>query len=140
MPYQFEVKGLPPKKDGANSMWSKKLESERLVALRQAALKAFSGQPPLRSNIKLILKIRIPVNNRSIGDLDTFVSGVCDSLMKRDPRSKLYEETWSNPEYQDVHPDKRIAIVDDSQVIGIRAEKVIGDLNQQRYEVMLEGE
>ena len=46
MPYQFEVKGLPPKKDGANSMWSKKLESERLVALRQAALKAFSGQPP----------------------------------------------------------------------------------------------
>ena len=140
MPYQFEVKGLPPKKDGANSMWGKKLESERLVALRQAALKAFSGQPPLQSNIKLILKIHIPVNNRSIGDLDTFVSGVCDGLMKRDPKSELYEETWSNPEYQDVHPDKRIAIVDDSQVICIRAEKVIGDLNQQRYEVMLEGE
>ena len=52
-------------------------------------LKAFSGQPPLRSNIKLILKIRIPVNNRSIGDLDTFVGGVCDGLMKRDPRSEL---------------------------------------------------
>ncbi len=121
-------------------MWSKKLESERVVALRQAALKAFSGQPPLRSNIKLILKIRIPVNNRSIGDLDTFVSGVCDSLMKRDPRSKLYEETWSNPEYRGVHPDIVIAIVDDSQVIDIQAEKVIGDLNQQRYEVMLEGE
>jgi hypothetical protein len=139
MSYQFEVKGLPPKKGGEDSMWSKKLESERLVALRQAALKAFSGQPPLRSNIKLILKIRIPVNNRSIGDLDTFVSGVCDGLMKRDPKSKLHP-TWRNPEYQDVHPDIVIAIVDDSQVIDIQAEKVIGDLNQQRYEVMLEGE
>ena len=138
MPYQFEVKGLPPKKDGANSMWSKKLESERLVALRQAALKAFSGEPPLRSNIKLILKIRIPVNNRSIGDLDTFVSGVCDGLMKRDPRSKLHKETWSNPEYRGVHPDIVIAIVDDSQVIGIQAEKVKDDV--QWYEVMLEGE
>ena len=140
MSYQFEVKGLPPKKDGANSMWGKKLESERLVALRQAALKSFNGQPPLQSNIKLILQIHIPVNNRSIGDLDTFVSGVCDGLMKRDPKSEPHPGIWNNPEYQDVHPDKRIAIVDDSQVICIRAEKVIGDLNQQRYEVMLEGE
>ena len=140
MPYQFEVKGLPPKKDGANSMWGKKLESERLVALRQAALKAFSGQPLLQSNIKLTLKIHIPVNNRSIGDLDTFVTGVCDGLMKRDPRSKLYEETWSNPEYRDVHPDIRIAIVDDSQVINIRAEKVIADIDKQWYEVILEGQ
>ena len=140
MSYQFEVKGLPPKKDGANSMWGKKLESERLVALRQAALKAFSGQPLLQSNIKLTLKIHIPVNNRSIGDLDTFVTGVCDGLMKRDPRSKLYEETWSNPEYRDVHPDIRIAIVDDSHVINIRAEKVIADIDKQWYEVILEGQ
>ena len=138
MPYQFEVKGLPPKKDGANSMWGKKLESERLVALRQAALKSFNGQPPLQSNIKLILQIHIPVNNRSIGDLDTFVSGVCDGLMKRDPKSEPHPGIWNNPEYQDVHPDRSIAIVDDSQVISIQAEKVKGDV--QWYEVMLEGE
>jgi len=68
--YQFEVKGLPPKKNGAQSMWDKKLESERLVALRQAALQAFNGQTPLQIDIKLILKIHIPANNRSIGDLD----------------------------------------------------------------------
>ncbi len=140
MKTQFIVECLPPKKDGANSMWGKKLESERLVALRQATLQALKGQPPLQRNIKLILKIHIPVNNRSIGDLDTFVTGVCDGLMKRDPRSKLHEETWSNPEYRDVHPDKVIAIVDDSQVISIQAEKIIGGTEQRWYEVILEAE
>ncbi len=85
------------------------------------------------------LKIHLPVNNRSIGDLDTFVTGVCDGLMKRDPRSKLHEEIWSSPEYLDVHPDNVIAIIDDSQVINIEAKKVIGDTDQQWYEVILEG-
>jgi len=140
MKIQFIVECLPPKKDGANSMWGKKLESERLVNLRQAALQALNGQPPLQINIKLSLKLHLPVNNRSIGDLDTFVTGICDGLMKRDPRSKLYEETWSNPDYGDVYPDKVIAIVDDSQVVSIQAEKIIGDTEQQWYEVILEGE
>ncbi len=140
MKYQFEVEGLPPKKDGANSMWGKKLESERLVNLRQAALKTLKGQPPLQVNIKLNLKLHLPVNNRSIGDLDTFVTGICDGLMKRDSRSKLHEEIWRKPEYNDVHPDKVIAIVDDSQVISIRAEKIIGNTDHQWYEVILEGE
>lgn len=137
--YQFKAKGLPPKKDGANSMWGKELEAKRLINLRQAALSALKGQPPLQRNIKLALKIHIPVNNRSIGDLDTFVTGVCDGLMKRAPGSKLHEETWNKPEYRDIHPDKVIAIMDDSQVINIQAEKIIGDADQQWYEVILEG-
>ena len=137
--YQFEVKGLPPKKDGSQSMWGKSLEAKRLVALRQAALQALNRQPPFQSNIKLTLKIHIPVNNRSIGDLDTFVTGVCDGLMKRAFGSKLDEETWNKAEYHDVHPDNVIAIQDDSQVISIHAEKIIGDTNQHWYEVILEG-
>lgn len=56
------------------------------------------------------------------------------------PGSKLHEETWNNPEYRDVHPDKVIAIVDDSQVISIQAEKIIGNTDHQWYEVILEGE
>ena len=79
--YQFEAKGLPPKKDGAKSLWGKPLEAKRLAALRQAALQALEGHPPLQSDIKLTLKLHIPINNRSIGDLDTFVTGVCDGLM-----------------------------------------------------------
>ena len=31
MLYQFEVKGIPPKKDGANSMWGKKLDNDPSV-------------------------------------------------------------------------------------------------------------
>jgi len=98
MNISFQVNGLPPKKDGAQSMWGKPLEAKRLVELRQVALKALQGHPPLRSNIKLTLKIHVgPVNNRSIGDLDTFITGVCDGLMAAAPGSKLHEETWNNP-------------------------------------------
>ena len=138
--YRFEVKGLPPKKDGAQSMWSKPLEAERLVALRQAALQALKDELPLWSNIRLTLKIHLPVNNRPIGDLDTFITGVCDGLMKRAPGSKLHEETWNKPKYSNIHPDNVIAIQDDSQVVSIQAEKIIGKSDQQWYEVVLEGE
>jgi len=34
---------LPPRKDGANSMWGKSVEFERLVALRRAALDKFGS-------------------------------------------------------------------------------------------------
>jgi len=139
--YQFEVNGLPPKKDGAQSMWGKPLEAKRLVDLRQAALQALKEHPPLQSNIRLMLKIHIgPVNDRSIGDLDTFVTGICDGLMARAPGSKLHEETWNKLECRDIHPDKVIAILDDSQIVGIQAEKIIGGTDQQWYEVIIEGE
>ena len=138
--YQFKVEGLLPKKDGAQSMWGKRLESERLVALRQATLQAFKGQPPLQSNIKLILKIHLPVNNKSVGDLDTFITGVCDGLMERVPGAKLCEEIWNKLEYRDIYPDNMKAIEDDSRVVSIQAEKVIGNTDQHWYEVVIEGE
>ena len=137
--YRFEVKGLPPKKDGAQSMWGKKLESERLVALRQAALRALKEQPPLESNIKLTLKIHLPHNDRSIGDLDTFVTGVCDGLMATPYGGKL-DPIWANKELKNIHPTNTIAIDDDSQVVSIQAEKIIGGSIQQWYKVVLEGE
>jgi hypothetical protein len=137
--YRFEVKGLPPKKDGAQSMWGKRLESERLVALRQAALQALKEQPPLESNIKLTLKIHLPVNDRSIGDLDTFVTGVCDGLMATPYGGKL-DPIWDNKELENIHPTNTIAIDDDSQVVSIQAEKIIGGSSQQWYKVVLEGE
>ncbi len=141
MLYRFEVKCTPPKKDGANSMWNKPVEAKRLVALRTAAQNAIKGNPPLQSKIKLNLTVHVGMkNDKTTGDLDNFITGVFDGLMKRDPRSKLHEKIWSNPEYRDVHPDKVIAIVDDSQVIQIQAEKIVGDSEQPWYEVILEGE
>lgn len=139
MNVSFQVKGLPPKKDGANSMWGKPLEAKRLVALRQAALKALKEQSALQSDIKLTLKIHISVNNRSVGDLDTFVTGVCDGLMATRYGGRL-DHIWDNKELERIHPTKTIAIVDDSQVVSIQAEKIIGDTDQPWYEVILEGE
>ncbi len=93
-------------KDGANSMLAKPLEAKRLVSLRRATLIAFQGQPPLCSNIRLAIQAHIgPVNNRSIGDLDTFIAGVCDGLMARNPKSKL-DDQWNNPANINIHPDK----------------------------------
>lgn len=140
MEIKFKVNGLPPKKDGAQSMWGKPLETERLIALRSAALSALKGQPPPRSNIKLTLKICIGrKNDRSIGDLDTFVTGICDGLMAAYPGSKL-DAHWDGQRYHHIHPNKTIAIVDDSQVMSIQAEKLIGSTDQQWYEVIVEGE
>ena len=137
--YQFQVKGLPPKKDGAQSMWGKPSEAKRLVALRQAAFQALKEQLPLQSNIKLTLNIHLPVNNRSIGDLDTFVTGLCDGLMATPYGGKL-DPIWDNKELKNIHPTNTIAIHDDSQVVSIQAEKIAGGGSQQWYEVVLEGE
>ena len=137
--YRFEVKGLPPKKDGAQSMWGKPLEAQRLVALRQAAIQALKGQPALQSNIRLTLKIHLPVNDKSIGDLDTFITGVCDGLMGTLYGGKL-DPIWNNKELESIYPSKTIAIVDDSQVVSIQAEKIIGGTDKQWYEVILERE
>jgi len=137
--YRFEVKGLPPKKDGAQSMWGKRLEAERLVALRQAALQALKERSPLKNNIRLALKIHLPANDRSIGDLDTFVTGVCDGLMATPYGGKL-DPIWDNKELENIHPTNTIAIDDDSQVVSIQAEKIIDGSSKQWYEVVLEGE
>lgn len=140
MKIQFVANGFPPKKDGAQSMWGKPLEARRLATLRQATLQALKGHSPLKSNIKLTLKIHIgPVNDRTIGDLDTFVTGVCDGLMAAYPGGKL-DPIWDEPKLEHIYPSKMIAIVDDSQVVSIQAEKIIGDTDQPWYKVILEGE
>ena len=139
MRLQFRITGYPPKKNGAQSIWGKPLEARRLAELRSAALYALNGNPPLRSNIKLTLKIHVgAVNDRTTGDLDTFVTGVCDGLMAAYPGGKL-DPIWNKPELSNIHPSKSLAIVDDCQVVYIQAEKIIGDTNQPWYEVALEG-
>ena len=140
MLYQFEVKCFPPKKDGANSMWNKPVEAKRLVALRMAALKVIGEKCVLQSKIKLTLAVHVGMkNDKTTSDLDNFISGVCDGLMKRNPRSKLHP-VWDKPENKDIHPDKMAVIADDSEVIGIQAKKLVGDTKQPWYVVILEGE
>jgi hypothetical protein len=137
---KFHVDGLPPKKDGANSMWGKRLEAERLVKLRTAALTAMEGQPPLKRDVGLTITVCVGAeNNRSIGDLDTFITGVCDGLMKAAARCRPLPDVWDKVE-EAIRPDKSIAIEDDCQVISIQAVKVKDATGRQFYGVELEGD
>lgn len=139
MKVEFSVQGtLPPKKDGSSSMWGKASEVERVLALRRAAFSALDGRPPLRSKIKLSLCVHLPRNGRDVGDLDNFITGICDGLMAADIKSKV--GWWDNLAGDPIHPTRVVAIVDDFEVVGIQAEKVIGQATEPWYEVTLEGE
>ena len=80
---EFKVTGhLPPKKDGANSMWRKVAERARLVALREAAYACCGDEPPLSANIRLTAEIYCGASELlRVGDLNNFITGVCDGLM-----------------------------------------------------------
>lgn len=130
---------LPPKKDGANSMWGKSSEAPRLVALRKKALVALAGQPPFAQNIQLTLLVHVgPINDKTSGDLDNFITGVCDGLMAAHPKAKL-DPFFSRSENRKIHPLKTIAILEDSQVTKITAEKLSGDVGHW-YEIEIHGE
>ena len=123
-------------KDGANSMWGKADQQPRLQRLRQAFLAALNGQPPLAANIRLTVRVHVgPVNSNRVGDLDNFITGICDALQS----GKGTWTAWDAPEFEAVHPRSAIAIVDDSQVVAIDAQKIIGPA-EPWYSVEIEGD
>ena len=120
-------------------MWGKPTEAPRLIALRTAALKALGNQHPFEQQIRLTLRIHVGRRNtKTSGDLDNYVTGVCDGLMAATSGSCL-DPTFEEPENVAVHPGKRIAIVDDSQIMKIDAEKLAGLSDDYWYEIELEG-
>jgi len=133
---QFTVQGVPPKKDGANSMWGKPEEAPKIMALRTKALNAFSARSPLRTNIRLTLRAYVgPTNTPSIGDLDNFVTGICDGLQAAHSQARIVGD------YDDmIHPSRVVGIVNDSDVIEIHARKIIQPVAAPFYEVELEGD
>jgi hypothetical protein len=138
---EFRVQSqLPPKKDGANSMWAKPVEVDRLIALRRAALEALAGQPPLRANISLELELHYPLLSpgRQTGDLDNFITGVCDGLMAANPRIAR-DARWDTPELAAISPFHTVAIVDDAAIVSITARKIDGS-GPVWYRVALVGE
>ena len=137
----FSVKGkLPPKKDGANSMWNKEAEAPRLVALRLQALEALGSTPPFSQDIRLKVSIHLSSpNTRATGDLDNFISGICDGLMRADRCAKLHQ-LFSRPENATVHPQEIIAIHDDSQITEVHAYKLVGESIDDWYDVELSGD
>lgn len=135
MKVAFTVRGLPPKKDGAKSMWGKAGEAPRIRALRLEAAKAFAGRPPLRNSIKLTLRAYVgSENTRSTGDLDNFLTGICDGLQSADPKAHIAMDFE-----QHIRPTLGIGIDDDAQVIEIQATKIIEPTTAPFYEVVSEG-
>ena len=135
-PVSFVVQGLPPKKDGSTSMWNKPLERTRLIALRCATLEAQGAQAPSTCSFSLTLEVHVgPVNTRAIGDLDNFITGVCDGLQAAAGNSIGIE--WEAPELALIHPSRAIAFVDDVHAVSIVARKVIAD-EAPWYRVTLE--
>lgn len=141
MKFEFSIQDLPPKKDGANSMWRKHSELVRLGKLRIAAAAAFCGKMPLSKNIHLTLTVHIPTNTRLIGDLDNFVTGVLDGLQAAAKNTPWESHVfWSDPQFDHCRPNCCIAIKDDCEVLQINAGKVVGESEHAWYEVVLEGE
>ncbi len=84
MMIEFTVQDIPPKKDGANSMWKKPAEALRIVSLRKEALRAMREaniSDCFRSFVRLEITLFAPKSKmESIGDLDNFITGVCDGV------------------------------------------------------------
>jgi hypothetical protein len=136
---EFKVTGhLPPKKDGANSMWNKPSERARLVALRQAAYACCGQEPVLSADIRLTVEIHCLARELlTAGDLDNFITGVCDGLMAAAGRTPVV--SWETPEFESIHPQKRIAISDDRHIVEISARKVASEDGTRWYRVLLQG-
>ena len=140
-PLSFKVEGkLPPKKSG----WGNLTDAERLIALRREALGAVTSSPftgPVRLSLSIHVGDQAPVvtdaGEKGFGDLDNFVSGVCDGLMAADPNAGIHE-LFDRPENADVDPTKKIAFRDDQQIMEIHARKRIAPGTHCRYEVGLE--
>lgn len=123
---RFRVSGaLPPKKDGANSMWRKPVEVERLLVLRRAAFAALNGRRLEGAALRLVIEVRCPEPTcRTTGDLDNFVTGVCDGLQRSDARTPWRDiDIWTRSENAPVAPDVFEVFPDDARIVEIVARK-----------------
>jgi len=131
--YELEISDLPPKKYGANSMWNKSSEASKIIALRKEAL-AKIKDIPLRKNLRLTIYIYLQQNNKNIGDLDNFITGICDGLMTAKNKAKISPKFEGMPE---INPRAVEFIEDDFRVLKINAEKIL--INEvPHYEVIIE--
>ena len=134
----FTVLGdLPPKKDGANSMWGKPSERERLIKLRRGAMEKLGADDPLETDIRMVVEIHDSKQRiAGIGDLDNFITGICDGLMAASQRIARMDGWTENPL---IDPSRCIAIRDDREVVEIIARKIGDESAEPWYTVTLIG-
>src|SRR5437764_58356 len=114
MRVRFEVRGVPPKKDGANSMWKKRTEVPRIIALREAAFTALGGERIPSESVTLRLRVWAA---STAGDLDNFLTGICDGLQYAGQRAAIDPSHWTETH----SPFLFVAFADDRCVDRIEA-------------------
>ena len=132
--YSFNVEGIVPPRNVRtnNSLWNNKTEVPRLIELRKKAFDAFYGDVSLSKNITLSVNIHLPHTYNKPGDLDNFIKGICDGLMRcqNHPQLELHE-TFEKKEYVKIHPKSFAVINDDEQIVKITATKSFEDIREE---------
>lgn len=135
---EFVVPGKPPRKRGNQSIWKHPKESPRVALLREKSSEACKskGLEGYFNDRRIKLEILIFAPNiikrdyiqvgeddpeKYVGDLDSFTTGICDSLKPVNPQVQPAEVFHGR---EDIDPDKPIIFKDDSQVISIVAKKI----------------
>ncbi len=144
MKMRVEMDGRPPNKRKAKSIWRGPM-AERVLNLRLAILeeKKKSGiRGPIKQRIRMMLNVYGPnIDNPKlpqtyVGDIDSLVAGICDSIRKAD-----HNMVRPSPAFED-HPevghDKPLLITDDSQVVRVAATK--SESGRDRYVLVIEAE
>lgn len=126
----FEVEGIPPKKDGASSLWRKRSEVERVKSLRLAAACAVAGRSPFPADValRLGLELHLPTGRHSsLGDLDNFVTGVLDALQAASERTPWDTHPAWIGQLAEILPDRCLLLRDDAQIAEIMARRIPDD-------------
>ncbi|MDY6964426.1 MAG: hypothetical protein SVM80_00440 [Halobacteriota archaeon] len=138
--YVFTVKGTPPKNARKGSMWNDSTEAFNLIELRKRAFEALGDSELLSENIELSVKVHLPKDCNSAGDLDNFVKGICDGLSSyksiENPNHKI-DAMFEEPEYCDIHPKTFAMIEDDENITKITAIKSLEEIEEPFYEITL---
>jgi len=139
----FDVDGKPPKK----SQWGTD-DANLVIKLREEALKARKDAGLFgcyHGHIKLSLVVYAPnithmqykpIGNddpkKFIGDLDSFVAGVCEYLQRAVPQDETFTPSSLFEAKPEIGPEVPLIIKNDSQIVEINAKKML-DENSHYY-------
>ncbi len=138
MRIEFTVSGRPPRKQQTTSMWSQLNEALLVASLRMKALEAMKRaglNDCFHSFVSLELTLFTPyLQLEKVGDLDTFITGVCDSLQAAHVNTtSSVNPLFLEPQYREIDPKRPLLIENDSKIMSIVAKKKSLDVGQTVY-------
>jgi len=119
-------------------MWARDDEAPFVLALREEALVARNKaglDQCFCSSVAIELTLFVPRSRlQSVGDLDSFITGICDGLQAADSKVLTYlHRIFQEPGREAIYPAHALLIDNDAKVVSIIAGKVALDENQEMY-------